>query len=354
MLQTINIGLHWEKLFTLQCKNNFFKDGESKDFSFQPTNKTHLLLKKYKLFFKSNKSGFSIFCNIDQFKRIMNSERIAKNKISFIIKNNNNLLLNYTDLSFKDTNKLFYFNNLHKSIYSDMNLLHDHEFLTNSKKIKIFNKIQTLRLDKLDKNTALLDCKQKAVKRELWNSERHGHQNLMLRNLEEGKYSIKNGKLIEDIYVIDYIREPVWGIIDIYLNDLPKEYNFYSNNKIIPQKYHINLSARRTFWKYFIIGDNNEVELKLEDVKITYNGKSIEFTKPVKTILNNGVEAFVVESKKDIELQEVTDITDKLEMKIKSNGKWRSKVTKIPKPSIKRIKPDKVSEKVFSTTYVYV
>lgn len=354
MLQKVNIGMNWERLFSVHVRNNFYQDGTGKDFEFAPSNKTLLLLKKYKLLYKKGTNGFSIFCNIEQFLRIMQSSRIKKNKISFLIKSKNSFLTNYTDLSFQDTNKIFYFNNLNKNIKSNMNLLHENEFMSESKKIKIYSRIQTIRLDKLDTNTALLDSKKSKVDRETWWGEHFGNQNIMLRNLEEGKYSIQNGKQQDDFYIIDYIKEPVWGILDIYLDDIPKEYSFIEKGAIKPIDYHINMNARRTFWKYFIIGDNKEVELKLEDVKITYNGEAIAFTKPVKTTLTNGVKAFMIESVKDMELKEVTHVTDKLELKIKSNGKWKSKSIKLPKPSIKMVKPDRTADKVYSTSYVYV
>lgn len=354
MYQRVNLGFTWDKLLTINCLNNFYNDGQGRDFEFIPTNKTQIIMKNYNLFFKKETNGFSIFCNPDKFKRILEIKKGVDQKLIFLIRNKNNYLLNYTDLSFADNNKMYYFNNLRASKKDGNVIIHDKEFVNEGQALRIYNKYQSIRLDNFIKSTKLVDARQNKLKNDIWFQEVEDRQMVKLQDLQEGQYSLENGKSSTNFYVIDYIKEPMWGIMDLYLGDLPKETSFYSNGKLNHKEYIINLNARKTFWKYFILSENKEVELRLEEVKVSYNGKAVDFTKPKKVTLTNGEEAFSIETKEALELKEVMNVSDKLELKIKNNSKWLSKSVKIPKPKIKSVKPDRESNKIYSTTYIYL
>lgn len=354
MYQRVNLGFKWEKLITIKCQNNFYHDGQGKDFEFIPTNKTQIIMKNYNVFFKKETNGFSLFCNPDKFKRILEIKKAFDHKLIFLIKNKNNYLLNYTDLSFSDNNKMYYFNNLISSKNGSKVLIHDKEYVNETQALRIYNKYQSIKLDNFIKSTKLVDARQNALDKDRWLQEVENNKLVNLQELSEGHYSIQNGKSSTPFYVIDYIKEPMWGILDLFLGDLPKENSFFSSGKIDFKEYVINLNARKTFWKYFILSENKNVELKLEEVKVSYNGKNVDFTKPKKVTLSNGAQAFAIETKESIELKEVINVSDKLELKIKNNSKWLSKSVKIPKPKIKSVKPDRESNKIYSTTYIYL
>lgn len=354
MYQRVNLGFTWDKLITVKCQNNFYHDGQGKDFEFIPTNKTQILMKNYNVFFKQETNGFSLFCNPDRFKRIVDLKRALDQKLIFLIRNKNNYLLNYTDLSFAENNKMYYFNNLSTSKNGSKTLIHSQEYVHETQALRIFNKYQSIKLDKFIKSTKLVDARQNNLNQDLWLQEVDNNHLVTLKKLSEGRYSLLNGKASESFYVIDYIKEPMWGILDLFLGDLPDENSFFEKGKIAHKEYIINLNARKTFWKYFILPENKSDELKLEEVKVHYNGKEIPFTKPIKVTLTNGQDAFAIETKDSMELKEVVDVSDKLEMKIKNNSKWLSKTVKIPKPKIKSVKPDRESNKIYSTTYIYL
>jgi hypothetical protein len=311
-------------------------------------------MKNYNLFFKKESNGFSLFCNADKFQRIRAIKKGVDQKLIFLIKNKNNYLLNYTDLNFSDNNKMYYFNNLTSSKNGTKTVIHDKEFVNETQALRIYNKYQSLKLDNVIKSTKLVDARKNNLDKDLWFQEVDNQQMVKLKNLSEGHYSLLGGKDSSSFYVIDYIKEPMWGIMDIFLDDLPKENSFFNKGILEHKEYVINLNARKTFWKYFILSENKSVELRLEEVKVNYNGKAVDFTKPKKVTLSNGEEAFTIESKNSIELKEVVNVSDKLEMKIKNNSKWLSKTVKIPKPKIKSVKPDRESNKVYSTTYIYL
>lgn len=354
MHQRVNIGFKWDKLITINCQNNFYHDGQGKDFEFIPTNKTQIIMKNYGVFFKKEVNGFSLFCNPDQFSRILELKKNQDPKLIFLIRNKNNYMLNYTDLSFADNNKMYYFNNLVANQQGDKRLFHDKEYVNEQQSLRIYNKYQSIKLDNFIKSTKLVDARQNNLNNDLWYQEVENNHMVKLQNLSEGQYALQEGKNKTSFYVIDYIKEPMWGILDLFMVDLPKENNFFDKGKLTHKEFTINLNARKTFWKYLILPENKNVELKLEEVKVSYNGKAIEFTKPKKVTLTNGAEAFSIETKEAIELKEVLNVSDKLEMKIKNNSKWLSKSVKIPKPKIKSVKPDRESNKIYSTTYIYL
>lgn len=354
MYQRVNIGFSWEKIFSLKCQNNYFNDGLSKDFEFVPTNKTQIIMKNFGIFFKKEINGFTLYCNPIQLKKVIEIKKNQDPKLIFLIKNKNNYLLNFTDLNFSDNNKLYYFNNLNTSVQDGKSLIHDKEFVNEKQALRIYNKYQSVKLDKFIKSTKIVDARQNNIDKDLWYQEVEENMMVKLQNMSEGQYSIKQDKSTTSFYVLDYIKEPMWGILDLFLSGLPKESDFIKNGALEAKEFFINLNARSTFWKYIILPENKNVEMKLEEVKVSYNGITIDFTKPKKVTLMNGEEAFSIESKNAMELKEVINVSDKLEMKIKNNSKWQSKVVRIPKPKIKSVKPDRESNKIYSTTYIYL
>lgn len=354
MQSRIDLGFDWDRLLSVQCNNAFYHDGKGRDFEFVPTNKTSVLFKNFKAFYKSVDNGFMIFCNSTQFLRIHALKKLTDQKLTFLVKNKNQYLANYSDLSFNHFDEVYYFSNLKVNKSESRILLHDEEHMKNQPKIKIYSPFQVLKLAEFAKNSKLLDHRGNEVKREIWHEEKFEMNVLKLKFLQEGKYSFINGKQILDFYVMDYLKEPVWAILDIHLYDLPKPGEFLVKDKITPVEYNIQLQARSTHWKYFIIGQNKELELKLDEAKVSYNGEDIAFTKPTKVTLSNGIEAFAIESKNPLELKELTNVSDKLELKLKKDNKWQNKTYKVPKPTVNRLKPDKKSNKIYSTTYIYV
>jgi len=354
MQSRIDLGFNWDRIISVQCKNAYYHDGKGSDFDFIPTNKTSVLFKNYKVFYKSVDNGFMIFCNAPQFTRIHALKKLTDQKLTFLIRNKNRHLANFSDLSFNHFDEVYHFSNLQLNKRKGDILLHENDHMKDHQKVKIYSPFQVLKFNNLEKNNRLLDQRGKEVKREIWYEQKFDLNVLKLKFLQEGKYSFQNGKSTIDFYVMDYIKEPVWGILDIHLYDLPKDGEFLVKQKITPVEYNIQLQARSTFWKYFIIGQNKELELKVDEAKVSYNGEDITFTKPTKVTLSNGIEAFMIESKKALELNELQNVTDKLELKLKKDNKWQNKTYKIPKPTTKSLKPDKTSNKIYSTTYIYV
>ena len=138
MQSRIDIGFDWDKLITVQCNHSFYQDGKGKDFEFIPTNKSSVLFKNYKVFYKSVDNGFMIFCNSTQFSRIHQLKKVSDQKLTFLIKNKKNILANYTNLSFNHFDEVFYFSNLNVNNSKDGVLLHSGDFMIDHKKIRIY------------------------------------------------------------------------------------------------------------------------------------------------------------------------------------------------------------------------
>ena len=354
MYHRINLDAKWEKLLQVECYNDYYISGKSSDFQFIPTNKTSIILKNYKLFLKESRHGFIVYCNKNAFIRIVNHKKGKIKKLTFLVKNKNNYLWNHTDLSFEDNNKVNYLTNNLKNIVGDKILLHKNEFLDGKGKVRLLNGFQSIKMDDLNDKIEVLTDKNEKINEKFWLEKRGDSKYIKLRELKEGKYSLRHGKHSQDFYVLDYIAEPIWGILDLYLTDIPKELSLLQKEDINYREYCISLKARSTFWKYFILSQDKNIELKVDDAKISYNGEPIEFSKPIKVSLSNGAIAYAIESKFPLELKEPTTVTDKLELKLKKNNKWLKKTLRIPKPDIKIVKPDKEANKIYSTTYIYV
>lgn len=324
------------------------------DFEFIPTNKTSILLKNYKLFPKNDKFGFTMYCNKAGFLRIINHKKGKVKKLTFLVKNKNNYLWNHTDLSFEENSKVNYLSNNIKNIDDKKLLLHKKKFLDGKGKVRLLNGFQTLKMEDLGSKSEILTDKNEKVDKKIWLEERGDTNYIRLREFKEGKYTLKYGKQVQEFYVLDYIAEPIWGILDIYLTDIPKELSLLEKNEISFREYSISLTARSTYWKYYIISQDKNIDLKVDDAKISYNGEPIDFSKPKKVSLSNGSLAFIIESKSPIGLKEPTTVTDKLELRLKNNNKWLNKTLRIPKPDIKIVKPDREANKIYSTTYIYV
>lgn len=354
MQNRFNIGLKWDKLMSVFCNHEYYANGKGSDFEFIPTNKTSVNFKNFKVFFKGVDNGFHIFCSGEQFKRIHPLKRVTDEKLTFLIKNKNNYLANYTNINFNHFEEVFYFSNLDVNKLDNKVVLHQGNYCVDRKKLKIYSPFQVVKFASLQKGAKLLDCRGNEVPKKAWYREKYEMHVLHLRHLPGGKYHFINGKQEEVFYLIDYLKEPVWGIIDIHLYDLPKIADFMEKDQIKPLTYNINFQSRSTYWKYLIIGQNKELKLKLDEAKISYNGESVAITKPKKVTLSNGIEAFSIETKQPMELKELTHVTDKLELKLKKDNKWQNKTYKVPKPTIKTLKPDRETNKIYSTTYIYV
>ncbi len=354
MFHRINLDAKWDKLFQVECYNDYYINGKSGDFQFIPTNKTSILLKNYRLYLKEGKFGFIVYCDKVGFSRIINHKKGKIKKLTFLVKNKNNYLWNYTDLSFEENNKVNYLTNNIKNIVDHKLLLHQKKFLDGKGKVRLLNGFQTIRMDDLNEKSQVLTDKNEKINKKIWLEERGNSKYIKLREFKEGKYSLRHGKDSQEFYVLDYIAEPIWGILDIYLTDMPKELSLLQKEQINFREYCICLTARSTFWKYFILSQDKNTELKVDDAKISYNGKPIEFSKPKKVSLSNGALAYCIESIIPLGLKEPTTVTDKLELKLKKNNKWLKKTLRIPKPDIKIVKPDRKANKIYSTTYIYV
>lgn len=354
MQSRLNIGLKWDQLLSMKCNHEFYADGTGNDFEFIPTNKTSVIFKNFKLYFKQINNGFHIFCNREQFERIHPLKRVTDQKLTFLIKNKNNYLANYTNINFNHFEEVFHFTNIDVNNKKGKVLLHEDDYCIDRGKLKIYSPFQVVKFKSLQKNAKLMDSRGNEIPKEGWYQEKHDMHVLSLRNLQQGKYTFQNGKIEEEFYVIDYIKEPVWGILDIHLYNLPKAADFIPKEEISPIVYNINFQSRSTYWKYFIIGQNKELKLQLNEAKVSYNGEAVEITKPKKVVLANGIEAFSIETKKPMEMKELLHVTDKLELQLKKGNKWQNKTYKVPKPTVKNLKPDKETNKVYSTTYIYV
>lgn len=360
----INITSRWGKLFMVKCLHDFYNNGMTSDLTFIPTEETQLLMRNLRLLFRPQKAGFIILYDSNNSHNLFKTRQVEKlEKLTFLIKNNNDLLLNFSNISFGNMNKIYYLSNSFSNFEEDeLNLIHPTPYIENPLGIDLIPKSRQLQLtfqkEINSKDLKLLDWKGNAVnisailQKDL--PKKLDGISIPLRYLKQGKYVLSaKGIQEKSFYVTDNIDEFYWGIMDIYLKDEEGKGQIYSEEAFLKPNYHIRFQARSTFWKYILISPNKK-NGEYKDAKVTLNGKTIPFLKPKDIVLNNGTKAYSIESKSPMKLQQLMTSSNKLELKLKKGNKWVARTVKLPKPVPKSIKPDKVSGKIYSTTYIYV
>ncbi len=361
MMQYIYVADNWEKLISLSCHHTFYEDGICKDFSFTPSMETDLALKNLKCIFRSQPNGFTILGHSEKSLKLFQSPVLKVEKFTFYINQNNGKFINFSNLPFTSFGQLYYFNNLteNKEKGSDAKLLHGQEYLYPKEdefcawrpkrfqvRVEQGKKIDLEVIDVFGKKVKLEDLPEKAPTRLI---------PLNLDSHSPGKYTLKTKQGDVPIITSKKRLERYWGVIDIYLEAAPKGNQIIVKNQFTPQEYSIKIERRSTHWRYFLIDQNNKKEQpKFSNPKVSTNGTELEFTNPEFIELSNGHQAAMIESKKPLPLSEMISNKDKLNLKIKKNGKWVSKPLKLPKPTIDLIKPDRETNKIYSETFVYL
>jgi hypothetical protein len=294
----------------------------------------------------------------------LNNHVALPEKLTFYIQNNTKYFSNFSDVSFDNSGKSYYFsNNFEKS--TKETLLHKDNYITQEPDIHLYTRFQSILL-RFDKSKAfseiqIFDANQKPVQtesavRKLSIDEKFMEHQVSLKNLSEGKYSIqiKGEKQARHFYLKDTGTQQIWGVVDVYLKPKEKAYQLFNKKEFLKPTYRLRIGARNTHWKYILVAQKGNKNFTFSDAKVTYNSEDLAFTKPDKIKLQNGQSAFSIESKSPIKLKEVRSQNDRLELKLKNGTKWMPRAVKLPKPDISMIKPDEKSKKLYSTAYIYV
>ncbi|MGK0363299.1 MAG: hypothetical protein ACI85O_000344 [Saprospiraceae bacterium] len=364
MRQSIEIATRWGKLFSIKYLHDYYHDGVGSNFQYVPSEETRQVMRNLRLVVREHQGGIVVLFDGDSALERLNNHAALPEKLIFYIQNNSKYFSNFSDISFDNSGKSYYFsNNLEESTKDT--LLHKHNYITQEPDIDLYTRFQSIFL-KFEKPKAfseiqVLDVMGNPVNTEsavskLSRDEKFKEHRISLRNLSEGKYSvsIKGEKQPRQFYLKDTSTQQIWGVIDIYLKPQQKAYQLFNQKEFLKPTYSLRVGARDTHWKYILVAQKGNKDIAFSDAKVTYNSEDVAFTKPDKIRLKNGQSAFSIESKTPIKLKEVRSQTDRLELKLKNGSKWMPRAVKLPKPDISMIKPDEKSSKLYSTAYIYV
>lgn len=361
----ISIQSRWGKMLEVNCLHTFYRDGQCRDLVFQPTDETARRMNNLRLLFRPSDTGFSILYNEEKLRQLMDSPYLKGGKFSFRIYSRNPNLINFSALPLDADDGIYVFSNTQEQVQDKLKFMHKPPYLPEDKDIRVPLRPRFFHLG-LSKptpytNIKLLGESGEAVTlpsmKEERAKEKFERQPLDLRSLDEGVYTVQvKGQKDFTFYASNASPEGLFGFLNVRLDDkVPGKYSLFSGNSINSQEYFIRLEGRKTYWRYMLVPqDGKNGNGKYTEVKVSFNGKEIPFSTPVPTVLSNGSPAHYIETTEPQALLEKVSDSEKLEMKLKKDKKWLSKTIRLPLPTTKMVKPDKVSGKVYSVVYVYL
>ena len=363
MMMPVSIETRWGKFLTIKCFHEYYKDGKCPDLRFVATTDTEYLMKNFRILFRKQNDGYILLFDKFQTHNLLNSPVLSKiidKKMVFYIFNDNNLLNHISNIDFEKGESIYYFNNISNQSskeneyhINDNKNLESHKVIAKRKSFSISFTKPILTKDLIITDEFGNKYSNKSISN-LEEKEQKTTHHIVLDYAEEGKYYIKSNNETQCVYCTgNGFDHKVWGIIEIYLNAPNNKALLYDNKAMLSPTFKIEFDARFTYWKYLLIGRFTDIN-NINEIKITYESKEIEFTKPKMIDLISGGKAVMIESVNNIKTSELLFSNDTLSMKIKIDNKWNSKLIAIQKPSIDMIKPDRENGKIYSVAYIYV
>ncbi|MEY4902825.1 MAG: hypothetical protein RLZZ292_640 [Bacteroidota bacterium] len=364
----LNIDLHFARFFSVQCQHTFYKGQACKDLTFAPSEATAAWLNDMGMLFKVQPSGMIVLYNQKHTQRILEkSDDLAQTKLTFYIRSTNNYFHNFSEMPFLKGTHIQYFSNVEKNIEVNSTKEETTKFIHPKGYVETSSEIR-FKLPLFEQTTSkaisleefqLIDGlgnKCDFINTDRDNKLKNTIHSFDLRHLPEGRYTLKaKGEPDVDFYLLLRPRL-LFGVVEIFLQPKPNDYKIFDKS-INFQEYTIRYKARDTYWKYIVIPHNPVALGKGEfvEVAILEEGEKIPFSKPqphhIKVTEKNG---FYVVSEKPRALQEGTTDNEKLELKLKKGDKWMMRSYKISKPGVAYLEFDEKTQRIFSTTIIYI
>ncbi|MCB0643888.1 MAG: hypothetical protein KDC44_19710 [Phaeodactylibacter sp.] len=365
MLQEIRMENKWASLLKVRCKHRFYADGNCKDLEFVPTPDTAAELKNLRILFRSTADGLALLYDQEQTLRNLNSPLSGVEKLTFLIRNKNPLFLNFTELPFPEPGTILYFNNLSENLGGKDKkdkLLHGGDSAAEAAAQQVLAVPPHFELPhqstgKTAPKVELKDALGKAVDidgsfEDL--SAKKGTVRFQVPHLPTGRYNLSIGKDTWALFISALPMHRYQGALDIYLKAAPGTYRLIGKDELQEQDYVLQFNNRSTFWRYYLIDQTDKYGEPSFSSPSVSNGEEIKFSKPTNVELNNGQQAVVIESQVALPLQELMSTKNRLNLKVKKDGKWLNKAIRLPLAGPEVIKPEKDTKKIYSEIYVYI
>jgi len=290
---------------------------------------------------------------------------LSLEKLSFTIRNTNANFINFSELPFLENETIYYFSNSNVSLSKDKRkLLHDGNDVSSSTEQQLFlmpkmfnftfpNPIKFSEIQILDNFGNKVAFGGNTVSKR---DEPITQHRIDLRGFNSGKFTMKaKAAKVKDFsfYATNDTKKKCFGFIELFLNNqVKKDFQLFNSKGIIQQDFEIRFDSRSTYWKYFVVNKQKNVNYKHHEI-IPKEG-NVEFTEPENVQLQNGMEVIQMISKTPIEFKEKQENKFRLSLCKNANGSGNKFSINLPAANITLIKPDRKTKKVYSEIFIYI
>jgi|GEM_PF-2446249 hypothetical protein len=337
MKTSIDIALRYNTLCSVQVSHDYFKDGELKGMSIEPTLETKIWLRNNRFIYRPTKSGFVIGYLAKDGGKLF-GKGIDKEKMSFLISTTDNYFDTYTAYDFRKMNEIIYLCNENKG-----NHLSKSAVISNEDKCPCLPNSFIYNFSKINDNKATV-IKDYTMS-DVWESSEHqGKTQINLSAEVSGLYHVMEGKKeIQSFYMLPKSPRGLIAVVDLYVKHLPKEKE---------TNYEIKFGAPEAVWRYYFV--KYKASTIYERVKIEATKKDIDFSfsTPKQVTIHTGDEAIMIESKKPIIIKE--NIPFRFQLKAFKKNTQERVTIQLPNPTYKSLTVDKVSKNIFAQIFMKI
>jgi len=287
-------------LLTIQLKHRYFRDGLFRPIEFNFNEDTSKLINDLGIIIKPFIGGFNLLATDPE---LLDSVPDIK-PLQFHIFCKDPLYINYTQLpSYQLTEKILYFNNL--NLLPDSNnkefKLNQDEFADQHEIIQVTNGRINISESTPDMQFHFTDAAGIEIASQCIKQSDLNSNEFIASNLPQGLIKIfTNDRELPPVY---YYPSKIWqkpmGILELFPGKLFSHYK--ENGKV---DYSIHFANRKTIWKYFLVSSMYQ---KYNNLTIINKGKEQIFNTPQKQQVYKNPDAWVIESKIQIPLSELSE-----------------------------------------------
>lgn len=340
MQSSLDITLRYKTLCSLAVSHDYFKNGDIKRLSIEPTLETKLWLRNNRLVYRPKANGFVLgYLNKDSSRII--KQNFKKEKISFVISSTDAYFDTYSSFDFRKMNEILYLSNQNEG-----NQLSKQTTVSNEDKMVCFPprfiyNISDNFLEKNDNTSVLI---KDYNMNDVWEAKHTQRLDVNLAGNDNGIFHLKAGdQNIQSFYLLPKVPRGIIGIVDLYVKDIPVEEEV---------QYKVKFGAKAAIWRYYFVkykASSVYERVKIEPVK---KDLKVPFTSPKEVIIHSGQKAIMIESKEPIIVQENTPYRFQLKA-FKKNTQERISI-QLPNPSYKEITVDRATNAVSAPIYMKI
>jgi hypothetical protein len=369
----------FQRLFSVDIRHRYYRDGVSRDFEIEPTSLTRRLMGNYGLLFRKTAAGFSLLYEADPTDSTHQKLRksLEENlRFSFLLQGRDHRLLNYSDLPLDlPAGSVYSLNNLKDNVENGRLLLTRSSFLSSEDALPAKPLMFQYRhpLTGSGPELRILDETGATVKRErltagegdaLWAVDLRAHgpgqYRLDVDGTEQARFYASN----------EPAGQGIFAMIDIlHGSHVPAAYRFADPGQdptVKPKTYIMEIDTRRTHWKYTVVLKYRLKDKKPEewppgwpeDWAVLVPGDPTVKIQPrpgeIKTVADGNLAVpFVADTPLPLQDEPVKGIALK-KVNGNGNGSGLRELQNLPNPSLDGIVPVPEENKVFSEVFVYI